>query len=95
MISKLRKINFYEASSKNLYLYLAWLIASVSTAGSLFLSYFMKLPPCDLCWYQRIFMFPLVFILWIGYSHEDKKVHLYAQFVVPGRPRDRRGSDVH
>lgn len=78
MMSKLRKINFYEASSKNLYLYLAWLMASVSTAGSLFLSYFMKLPPCDLCWYQRIFMFPLVFILWIGYSHEDKKVHLYS-----------------
>ncbi len=71
-------INFYEACPKNIFLYLAWVTASVSTVGSLFLSYYMKLPPCDLCWHQRIFMFPLVAILWVGYSNEDKKIHLYA-----------------
>lgn len=62
----------------NIFLYLSWLLATVSTASSLFLSNFMKLPPCDLCWYQRIFMFPLVAILWVGFSLEDKKIHLYA-----------------
>lgn len=44
-------------------LYLAWFVALVATAGSLFFSEVMKLPPCVLCWYQRIAMFPLVWLL--------------------------------
>jgi disulfide bond formation protein DsbB len=64
--------------NKFIYLYLAWIVAAFSTAGSLFLSHFMNLPPCSLCWYQRICMFPLVAILWVGVSSEDLKAHLYA-----------------
>ncbi len=60
------------------YLYLAWLTSAVSVAGSLFLSNYMGLPPCEYCWYQRICMFPLVAILWVGFSTEDAKIHLYA-----------------
>ena len=41
----------------------AWLIATASTLGALFFGEVMKLPPCSLCWYQRIFMFPLALIL--------------------------------
>lgn len=44
-------------------LYLAWFVALVATAGSLFFSEVMKLPPCVLCWYQRIAMYPLVWLL--------------------------------
>ena len=44
----------------------SWLIATASTLGALFFSEVMKLPPCVLCWYQRIFMFPLVLLLPIG-----------------------------
>lgn len=47
-------------------LLLAWLLALASVLGSLFLSEVMNLEPCVLCWYQRIFMFPLVFTL--GFS---------------------------
>ena len=43
-----------------------WLVALVATFGSLFFSEIMGLPPCVLCWYQRIFMFPLVITLGIG-----------------------------
>jgi disulfide bond formation protein DsbB len=46
--------------------FLAWLIASVSTLGALFLSQVMNIAPCVLCWYQRIFMFPLIFVLAAG-----------------------------
>jgi len=56
----------------------AWLMASVSTLGSLFFSEIMGLVPCDLCWYQRIFMFPLVAILLVGLYPLDKKVVNYA-----------------
>lgn len=47
-------------------IFCAWFVASVSTLGALFVSEVMQLPPCVLCWYQRIFMFPLVLILPIG-----------------------------
>jgi disulfide bond formation protein DsbB len=44
----------------------AWLLASASTLGALFFGEVMQLPPCSLCWYQRIFMFPLALILPFG-----------------------------
>ena len=43
--------------------FVAWLLASLSTLGALFFGEVMKLPPCSLCWYQRIFMFPMALIL--------------------------------
>jgi disulfide bond formation protein DsbB len=55
-----------------------WSIASVSTLGALFFSEIMELPPCVLCWYQRIFMFPLVLILPLGLFPYDAKVIRYA-----------------
>jgi disulfide bond formation protein DsbB len=44
-------------------LYVAWFVALVATAGSIYFSEVMKLPPCVLCWYQRIAMYPLVWLL--------------------------------
>lgn len=38
----------------------------MATLGALFFSEIMELPPCVLCWYQRIFMFPLVVVLAVG-----------------------------
>lgn len=46
--------------------------------GSLFFSEVMKLPPCLLCWYQRIAMYPLVLILPIGIISQDSKVRRYS-----------------
>lgn len=40
-------------------LWLAFLVASVATGGSLFFSEVAHFPPCELCWYQRICMYPL------------------------------------
>jgi disulfide bond formation protein DsbB len=56
----------------------AWLVASVSTLGALFFGEVMQLPPCVLCWYQRIFMFPLALILPLGLFPFDRKVVRYA-----------------
>jgi disulfide bond formation protein DsbB len=42
---------------------LAWLIAAVATAGSLYFSLVAHFTPCDLCWYQRIAMYPLAITL--------------------------------
>jgi disulfide bond formation protein DsbB len=56
----------------------AWLIAAVSTLGALFFGEIVKVPTCALCWYQRIFMFPLALILPIGLFPFDRKVLRYA-----------------
>ena len=59
-------------------LFLCWLVASVSAMGSLFFSYVMEFAPCVLCWYQRIFLFPLVIILVVGLFPFDKSIVKYA-----------------
>ncbi|MDD4880382.1 MAG: disulfide bond formation protein B [Gallionellaceae bacterium] len=58
--------------------FLAWLIAAISVLGALFFSEVMKLAPCELCWWQRIFMFPLVLILPLGLFPFDPRVVRYA-----------------
>jgi disulfide bond formation protein DsbB len=68
-----------RASSLNwTIVFICWVIASVSTLGSLFFSEIMQLPPCALCWYQRVFMFPLVIILLIGLFAFDQCTVKYA-----------------
>src|SRR4029079_16621504 len=41
----------------------AFVVASIATGGSLFLSEVAGFVPCELCWYQRIFMYPLAVVL--------------------------------
>ena len=59
-------------------IFLAWLIAMIATVGSLFFSEVMEFIPCSLCWYQRIFMYPLSLILLIGFFGEDQRSMTYA-----------------
>ncbi|MDO8283132.1 MAG: disulfide bond formation protein B [Thermodesulfovibrionia bacterium] len=59
-------------------LFICWLIAGISTLGALFLSEIVKFPPCVLCWYQRISMFPLVIIILAGLFPFDKSVIKYS-----------------
>lgn len=68
-----------KSFKKNL-MQFALLLAIISTAGSLYFSEFMKLPPCILCWYQRIFMYPLIAIISVGLWKKDKNL---PYFVLP------------
>lgn len=68
-----------EQNSQNWALiFSAWLIAALSTLSSLFFSEVMELIPCVLCWYQRIFMFPLAIILLVALFPLDTRVVKYA-----------------
>jgi disulfide bond formation protein DsbB len=58
--------------------YAAWVIALVAALGSLFFGEVMKLPPCSLCWYQRICLFPLPIVLGVGIALRDKNLFTYA-----------------
>lgn len=55
-------------------LFIAWVISLVATLGSLFFSEVMNYPPCVLCWYQRICIYPLVLVLGMGLLFDDKSV---------------------
>ncbi len=59
-------------------LYAAWLIALLGTVGSLFFSEVLGYPPCVLCWYQRIALYPLVLVIGVGIAIRDRRVALYA-----------------
>lgn len=59
-------------------LFFAWLVATIATVGSLFFSEVMMFPPCVMCWYQRICMYPLVVILLVGLFPLDTTVTRYA-----------------
>ncbi|MES2985573.1 MAG: disulfide bond formation protein B [Patescibacteria group bacterium] len=51
--------------------------AIVATLGSLYLSDIKGYAPCVLCWYQRICMYSLIPILFVGMFRGDKKVYHY------------------
>ena len=58
-------------------LFFAWLISMVAAFGSLYASEILRLKPCPFCWYQRVFLFPLVFILGAAAYKNDKKIVPY------------------
>jgi disulfide bond formation protein DsbB len=58
-------------------IFLSWLVAIVATIGSLFFSEVMKYYPCVMCWYQRIFMYPMAIIFLISFLQSDTKVVRY------------------
>jgi disulfide bond formation protein DsbB len=66
---------------------LAWIVAIVTTLGSLYYSLHAGFVPCELCWYQRIAMYPLVVVLGVGWLRRDGKAWITASpFVVVGVP---------
>lgn len=56
-----------------------------SIAGSLYFSEIVGLEPCLYCWYQRIFMYPLLPIAIVGYLYKDKNAYRYIlPLAIPG-----------
>lgn len=63
---------------KKYVLYWAFGQSLIAMLGSLYFSEIAKFPPCVLCWYQRIVMYPLVVIFAVGILKKDKFVNYYA-----------------
>lgn len=62
----------------------AWLIAMLATVGALFIGEVMMMTTCTLCWYQRIFMFPMAIVLTIACFSEDRRGAVYAWVLAAG-----------
>nr|WP_017755203.1 disulfide oxidoreductase [Calidifontibacillus oryziterrae] len=58
-------------------LFISWGAALIATLGSLYFSEVLKYIPCDLCWVQRIFMYPLVIVLGVAIVKKDYKIYRY------------------
>ena len=58
-------------------LWCVFLVASIATGGSLFFSEIAGFIPCELCWYQRICMYPLSIITLLAALANDRRVARY------------------
>lgn len=61
-------------------LWAAFVVAAVATGGSLFFSEIAGFIPCELCWYQRICMYPLSILTLFAAVHRD---HRFARYLLP------------
>ncbi|HKI92238.1 MAG TPA: disulfide bond formation protein B [Gaiellaceae bacterium] len=61
-------------------LWAAFVVAAVATGGSLFFSQFAGFVPCELCWFQRICMYPLALLTLFLAFHGDNRA---ARYLVP------------
>lgn len=53
------------------------IVSLTATLGSLYFSEVRNYIPCELCWYQRILMYPLVIISLISLIKNDFKAYYY------------------
>lgn len=58
-------------------IYAAWVVSTVAMIGSLLFSEYLKYPPCSLCWWQRIFMYPQALIFLIAVLSEEIIIFKY------------------
>jgi disulfide bond formation protein DsbB len=58
-------------------LWCVFLVASIATGGSLFFSEIAGFIPCELCWYQRICMYPLSIVSLLAALANDRRAGRY------------------
>ena len=58
-------------------LWAAFVVAAIATGGSLFFSQIAGFPPCELCWFQRICMYPLSILLLLMAWNNDNRAARY------------------
>lgn len=77
-IIKISMIEDLKQSLRKNSLLFAFIISLIATLGSLFYSEILGYTPCKLCWFQRIFMYPLPIIFGIALKNKDFKIKNYA-----------------
>jgi disulfide bond formation protein DsbB len=58
-------------------LWAAFVVAAIATGGSLFFSEIAGYVPCELCWYQRICMYPLSLLTLLAAARRDNRMARY------------------
>jgi len=55
----------------------AFIVASIATGGSLFFSQDAHFQPCEFCWFQRVFMYPLSILTLLIAARGDNRAARY------------------
>lgn len=63
--------------SNNLWMQVIALVALFATLGSLYFSEIRAYAPCEMCWYQRIIMYPMVLMSFISIVRKDMNIAYY------------------
>lgn len=66
-------------------LWAAFVVAAIATGGSLFFSQVAGFVPCEMCWFQRICMYPLsLLLLFLAYHGDNRSARYLLPFPVIG-----------
>ena len=71
----------FSAFFKKQALLLAFLATLLATTLSLIYSEYLGVPPCGLCWLQRIFLYPQVILFAVAYIKNDFKIFIYSFYL--------------
>ncbi len=70
-----------ERKQRETLIFTAWAASVIATLGSLYFSEVQHFEPCELCWYQRILMYPMTIILGIAVVKKDEKISFYTMIL--------------
>ncbi len=76
-----KKNQFLDYVNKH-FLILSFLVALSASVFPLVYSFVIHFPPCDLCWWQRIFMFSTFILYAIALWDKDRRVIRYVSSLV-------------
>ncbi len=81
-----KKNNFLDFIEHH-FLVIGFLVSFLSALFSLVYSEIIKFPPCELCWFQRVFLFPQVFIfavaLWNNFKKQLSESKIIVKYIIP------------
>lgn len=75
------KTNFCKSITKKTRLWLTFIFSFGAIVGSLYFSSILHYPPCTLCWWARIFIYPTAIISLVGIIRKDFSAHIYNLFL--------------
>ncbi len=75
------KTNFCKSITNKTRLWLTFIFSFGAIVGSLYFSGVLHYPPCTLCWWARIFIYPTAIISLVGIIRKDFSVHVYNLFL--------------
>lgn len=64
---------------KKVWMVFGFILALLAVAGTLIYSEAIGFPPCRLCWFQRIFMYPILILLGAGLWWKEVAIAKYVQ----------------
>lgn len=67
--------------SKQHALWATFIFSFGAIVGSLYFSNILNYPPCTLCWWARIFLYPIAVISLVGIIRKDFSAHIYNLFL--------------